>query len=112
MRSGADLHRGRACPKLQNFQKKKKLKLEFYPLRLVFFFFFSLFNLAPPFLQAWSATTEFWAGMEEESGRLQVEAILYYLKYNYIYSQDTKAGKALDLKKKRERLKALSRYST
>jgi len=38
--------------------------------------------------------------MEEESGRLQVEAILYYLKYNYIYSQDTKAGKALDLKKK------------
>jgi hypothetical protein len=28
------------------------------------------------------------------------EAILYYLKYNYIYSQDTKAGKALDLKKK------------
>jgi hypothetical protein len=38
--------------------------------------------------------------MEEEAGRLQVEAILYYLKYNYIYSQDTKAGKALDFKKK------------
>jgi hypothetical protein len=86
MRSGADLHRGRACPKLQNFQKKKKLKLEFYPLRLVFFFFFFV--------------CLFWARMEEESGRLQVEAILYYLKYNYIYSQDTKAGKALDLKKK------------
>jgi hypothetical protein len=47
MRSGADLHRGRACPKLQNFQKKKKLKLEFYPLRLVFFFFFSLSLIWP-----------------------------------------------------------------